>query len=164
MMKISHKERQTLGMTYGTTGCAIEYARRGAIEEWLQLFLRNDGGNVVFADGLLLEPRTYTGPVRMDITKFGIEDGAPSYLTRADEIAGFYDIVEQMKECYSGWDMPPLIVNYADGRFEINDGRHRNVALHQMNITYAPVICWTSSEEDQRYISEYLSEERAEYI
>ncbi|WP_405111334.1 hypothetical protein MHH28_02515 [Paenibacillus sp. FSL K6-1217] len=126
--------------------------------------MRNDGGNVVFADGLLLEPRTYTGPVRMDITKFGIEEGAPTYLTRADEIAGFYDIVEQMTECYSGWDMPSLIVNYADGKFEINDECHNNVALHQMNITYATVIFWTSSEADQRYVLECLSEERTENV
>lgn len=143
-------------MIYGTTGCAMEYARQGAIDEWLQLFLRNDGRNVALADGLLREPRVYTGPVKVDITRLGIEEGAPSYLTTVAEIADFYAIVDKMTAGYSGWDMPPLIVNYADGHFEINDGRHRNVALHQMNITHAPVIFWTSSEEDHVYIAEYI--------
>ncbi|MEK3757442.1 MULTISPECIES: hypothetical protein [unclassified Paenibacillus] len=151
-------------MIYGTAGCAMEYARRGAIHEWLQFFLRNDGKNVVLADGLLLEPRVYTGPVAVDITRFGIEEGAPSYLTELDEKARFFSIVETMTAYYSKWDMPPLIVNYADGKFAINDGRHRNVALRRMNITHAPVVFWTSSEADQRYISEYLSEEGMEDI
>lgn len=93
-------------MKYGSTTCALEYAGRGAIDEWVQLFLRNDGENLKFAD---------------------------------------WD-----------WDFPPLIVNYAFGRFEINDGRHRNIALHQMNITRAPVIFWTSSEEDHRYITDHI--------
>lgn len=164
MMKLSLKERQTFTMIYGTATCAMEYARRGAAHEWLQLFLRNDGKNVVLADGLLLEPRVYTGPIIMDITRFGIEEGAPSYLVTAEEITDFYTIVETMIRSYSSWDMPPLIVNYAGGTFEINDGRHRNVALRRMNITHAPVVFWTSSEADQRCVTEYIRQERNENL
>lgn len=143
-------------MKYGSTTCALEYAGRGAIEEWVQLFLRNDGENLEFAEGLLLEKRYYSGPVLTDITLFGIEEGAPSYLKEADEIDWFFEVVERMKSIWADWDFPPLIVNYAFGRFEINDGRHRNIALHQMNITQAPVIFWVSSEEDHRYITELI--------
>lgn len=161
-MKTSHEERQTLQMIYGTASCAMEYARRGEIEKWVQLFLRNDGKNVALADGLLLEPRVYTGPVIMDIQKFGIEEGAPSYLTEADEITRFYSVVETMIRHYSGWDMPPIIVNVVDGRFVINDGRHRNVAMRRMNIPYAPVVFWTSTPLDQRYLLDYLRQQRKE--
>ncbi|WP_156123816.1 hypothetical protein [Paenibacillus sp. FSL R7-0273] len=143
-------------MNYGSTACALEYAGRGAISEWVQLFLRNDGKNVVFADGLLLEPRYYAGPVQTDISLFGIEEGAPSYVKGADEIEYFFQVVEGMKRIWADWDFPPLIVNYCGGRFEINDGRHRNVALHQMGIKLAPDIFWTSSEEDRDYILEYI--------
>jgi hypothetical protein len=60
-----------------------------------------------------------------------------------------------MKEAYSDWDMPPLIVDYHEGKYCINDGRHRYVALRQMNIKQAPVILWTSSKEDYRYLFEH---------
>lgn len=46
-------------MIYGTLQAAVEYEDRGCIEEWLQLFLREDGHNVALADGLLLEPRQF---------------------------------------------------------------------------------------------------------
>ncbi|MBB3131368.1 hypothetical protein FHS19_006088 [Paenibacillus rhizosphaerae] len=61
-------------MIYGSTQCAIEYAQRDAIDEWIQLFLRNDGDNVALADGLLEKKRYYIGPVVADISEFGIEE------------------------------------------------------------------------------------------
>ncbi|MEO3946702.1 hypothetical protein [Gorillibacterium sp. CAU 1737] len=142
-------------MNYGSTQIAQEYAKRGALEEWLQLFLRNDGGNVPFADGLMLEKRYYAGPIVVpDISVFGVEEGAPSYLTKENDIEWFFQIVDRMKGIMGDWDYPPLIVNYADGQFEINDGRHRHVALRQLNRLEAPVIFWTSSEADHRAVVE----------
>ncbi len=135
-------------MIFGTMEKAMEYADQGKVEEWLQLFLRNDGKNILFADGLLLEPRYYVGPVKTDIRIFNIEEGAPSYLTQENDIEWFFTIVDRIKSIYNHWDMPPLIVNYANGIYEVNDGRHRYEALRQMNITKAYVIFWTSSEED----------------
>ena len=57
-------------MIYGSTKCAIEYSQRGEIDEWIQLFLRNDGKNVALADGLLQKKRYYIGPVVTDIWEF----------------------------------------------------------------------------------------------
>jgi hypothetical protein len=145
-------------MIYGSTKCAMEYSQRGAIDEWIQLFLRNDGDNIALADGLLLEKRYYIGPIMTDISEFGIEEGAPSYLTEANDIAWFFHVVDNMKKTRGDWDIPPLIVNYFNGKYEINDGRHRNEALRQMKIKHAPVIFWTSSEEDHRHIMEYIRE------
>lgn len=105
----------------------------------------------------LLEPRYYVGPIITDISAFGIEEGAPSYLkTEANDIAWFFHVVDRMKEVIGDWDMPPLIVQYEAGQYEICDGRHRNEALHQMNIKHAPVIFWTSVEEDHRFIIEQI--------
>ncbi|GGG12190.1 hypothetical protein GCM10010912_65770 [Paenibacillus albidus] len=143
-------------MVYGSTKYALEYAQRGAIDEWIQLFLRNDGKNNAFADGLLLEKRYYIGPIMTDISEFGIEEGAPSYLTEAKDIAWFFHVVDNMKKAYGDWDVPPLIVNYSNRKYEINDGRHRNEALRQMKVKHAPVIFWTSSEEDHQYIMENI--------
>ena len=52
----------------------MEYAQRGVIDEWIQLFLRNEGQNIALADGLLLKKRYYIGQVLTDISKFGIEE------------------------------------------------------------------------------------------
>lgn len=143
-------------MMYGCTKCALEYAQRGIIEEWVQLFLRNDGKNIKLADGLLLEKRFYIGPIVTDISEFGIEEGAPLYLREAKEIERFFHVVDNMKKTYIDWDIPPLIVNYFNEKYEINDGRHRNEALRQMKIKHAPVIFWTSSEEEHRHIMEHI--------
>jgi hypothetical protein len=143
-------------MKYGSTKYAMEYAKRGAIDEWIQCFLRNDGKNIALADGLLREKRYYIGPIITDISEFGVEEGAPSYLTEANDITWFFHVVDKMKEAYIEWDMPPLIVNYSNGKYEINDGRHRNEALRQMKIKRAPVIFWTSSENDHRYIMDHI--------
>ncbi|MFC5703240.1 ParB N-terminal domain-containing protein [Cohnella faecalis] len=143
-------------MKYGSTKIAMAYAERGAIAEWIQLFLRNDGKNVALADGLLLEQRYYIGPIITDISAFGIEEGAPSYLTDVNDIAWFFHVVDRMKEMIGDWDMPPLIVQYDEDQYEINDGRHRNEALRQLKITNAPVVFWMSSEEDHRFIVEQI--------
>jgi hypothetical protein len=135
-------------MTYGTLKKAMEYADQNRVEEWLQLFLRNDGKNIEFADGLLLERRYYLGPVKTDITKFNMEEGAPSYLTRENDIEWFFTVVDKMKSAYDSWDMPPLIVNYINGIYEVNDGRHRYEALRQMGVKEAYTVFWMSSEED----------------
>ncbi|MEK3726145.1 hypothetical protein [Paenibacillus sp. FSL H8-0034] len=89
----------------------MEYAQRGAIDEWIQLFLRNDGKDIALADGLLCKKRSYIGPVVTDITEFGIEEGAPSYLTKENDIAWFFHVVDNMKKAYGDWDFPPLIVS-----------------------------------------------------
>lgn len=144
-------------MIYGSTRCATEYAERGAINEWIQLFLRNDGKNVALADGLLEKERYYIGSVIMDISEFGIEEGAPSYLTKENDIAWFFHVVDKMKNAYGDWDFPPLIVFYSDGKYEIADGRHRNEAFRQMKIKHVPVIFWTDSEEDYHDRIEHTS-------
>uniref|UniRef100_UPI0016137D4F ParB N-terminal domain-containing protein n=1 Tax=Paenibacillus rhizosphaerae TaxID=297318 RepID=UPI0016137D4F len=62
-----------------------------------------------------------------------------------------------MKNAYGDWDFPPLIVFYSAGKYEIADGRHRNEAFRQMKIKQVPVVFWTDSEEDFRYMIEHTS-------
>ena len=38
---------------YGTLEISKEYLDKNQLEDWIQLFLRNDGHNVALADGLL---------------------------------------------------------------------------------------------------------------
>lgn len=121
----------------------MEYAKRGCIEEWLQLFLRGDGKNVDLAAGLLLEPRMYWGPVEIELKLLaGIQSGAPEYLSRDGDIAYFFDVVDRMKDVYGKWDIPPLILEYAKDGIRVNDGRHRLEMYRQLGIAKAWAVCW----------------------
>lgn len=117
-------------MIYGTLTLAQEYSQKGQQKEWLQLFLRNDGKNLAFADGLLKEQRYYIGPVKIPLEILHFDTGTPKYLTEPNDIEWFYQVVDRMMKAYQdNWDVPPLIVNYHEGRFEVNDGRHRYVCF-----------------------------------
>ena len=141
-------------MRCGSLSQAISYEK---IEDWVQDFLRNDGDNLVLADGLLKEERNYIGPVQFEVSKIDIEKGAPSYLTKPNDIEWFYQVVDQMKESYVNWDMPPLIVNYTNGQYEVNDGRHRLEMLRQLGEKYTMVVFWTTGEKDYEELKHLLN-------
>lgn len=142
-------------MKYGTLTQAKRYHDNGKIEEWLQLFLRNDGKNVALADGLLLEKREYLGLMKLDMSHLkDVETGAPEYLTRENDIAYFFWIVENMKKSYEGWDVPPLIVEFRDDRFWVNDGRHRLEMYRQLGSEMVDVVLWTTGEENRKKLLE----------
>lgn len=147
-------------MRYGTYSKAKEFMDQGKIEEWIQLFLRNDGKNLALADGLLLEKRHYIGLRRISMSLLAdIKSGAPEYLKDEDSIQYFFWVVENMKRDIAHWDAPPLIVNYADGRFEVNDGRHRLELYRQLKREYVDVVIWVTGEEDYDRIRKELKEE-----
>jgi len=144
-------------MKYGTLAQAKMYNVNGKIEEWLQLFLRNDGKNVALADGLLLEEREYLGLMKLNISYFkDIKEGAPEYLTQENTIEYFFWIVENMKNSIEDWDVPPLIVEYRDGKFFVNDGRHRLEMYRQLGVKAVDVVLWTTGEENKEKLLEVL--------
>ncbi len=145
-------------MIYGTYSMAKEYMEKGKIGEWLQLFLRNDGKNLALADGLLLEKRHYIGLRRIPISLLsGVKSGTPEYLHDEDSIRYFFYIVDKMKEDIAHWDAPPLIVNYVQGRFEVNDGRHRLEMYRQLNVQEINVVLWVTGDKDYKDLLEVLS-------
>lgn len=143
-------------MIYGTLSQAMEHTRRGKIEEWIQLFLRNDGRNEILADGLLLEPRQYLGPCKINLEMLNIEEGAPDYLTKENDIEYFFAVVDNMKVHYSGWDVPPLIVEYDGGIFRVNDGRHRLEMYRQLGVESAYAVLWATGEKNYAELVEVL--------
>lgn len=134
-------------MKYGTYTIAQEYDDQGKIDEWMQLFLRNDGRNLGLADGLLLQERRYIGIRRIPLSLLAkTRSGAPEYLRDQDSIDYFFRVVDQMKQDYENWDIPPLIVEYGEKGFHVDDGRHRLEMYRQMGITHAPAVLWTTGE------------------
>lgn len=45
-------------------------------------------------------------------------------------------------------DMPPLIVHYVNGEFELNDGNHRLEAYSRLSIDEHYVIVWITEKEE----------------
>lgn len=67
-----------------------------------------------------------------------------------DSIDYFFYIVDKMKNDSEHWDVPPLIVNYCDGRFEVNDGRHRLEMYRQLNTKVVDAVLWVTGDEDYK--------------
>ena len=44
--------------------------------------------------------------------------------------------------------MPPLIVHYVDGEFELNDGNHRLEAYSRLGVLEYYVIVWITEKEE----------------
>ena len=69
-----------------TTASAVEFAKHGRLEEWIHLFLCNEGDNKAFSDGLKLEPRRYSASEIMRLDLFerccGPEDGIKHYIPK----------------------------------------------------------------------------------
>lgn len=135
---------------YGTLEISKEYLDKNQLEDWIQLFLRNDGHNVALADGLLKEERCYTGIVDFDLNLLeNIKAGAPEYLIRENDIEYFFAIVNEMNEALGSWNPPPLIIEYrVDGSFHVCDGRHRLEMYRQKNVKTVPAIVWTTGKEN----------------
>lgn len=129
---------------------AKEWAQAGALEQWVQRFLRNAEGehanpNVGFADGLLLEKRFYIGPVDMPLTALEtVRVGAD--ISDECELEEFHRKVDLIAGALPEWDMPPFIVQYRDNAFQLTDGNHRYAALRKRGTETAPVIVWGSAQ------------------
>ena len=56
----------------------------------------------------------------------------------------------------AGIEMPPIIVHYVDGEFELNDGNHRLQVYRDLGIEKAWTIIWITEElELKDFVSKY---------
>ncbi|MEG0229147.1 MAG: ParB N-terminal domain-containing protein [Oscillospiraceae bacterium] len=136
-------------MDINTLSVAVNYGKQNKIEQWVHIFLNEEGNNIPFSNGLKLEKRFYTCPIKMPLNIIkrccGPEDDMKFIV---DEV-GFNNHVQAISErLKSGWDMPPLIINFENGKFELSDGNHRYEALLKNGYNEYYVIIWTSSEND----------------
>ena len=110
-----------------TSLSARKFSEADKLEEWVQQFLRGEGGNLGMADGLKLEPRIYHAPRLMELDVFKRICGPEQGLKWQIAETGFNARVSKIMARYEqgDWDMPPLIINLAHGEYELNDGNHR---------------------------------------
>ena len=125
---------------------AKEYSKRNELGEWLQLFLRDDSydhanPNIPLADGLLLEERFYIGPVLIYLDKINTVRIEKDIEDENDRL--FYQQKENgILNDFNNDNMPPLIVEYKDGKLNLVDGNHRYSALKKLGINKYYVIIW----------------------
>ena len=156
--KIVYSKKEAFVLEYKCTlSSAQNYAKNGRLEEWVHTYLLSDGHNKEFSDGLKLFDRYFLGPVKMPLSLFhrccGPEEDM-KYRVNADwfekHVTKLQDVIQREK------DIPPLIVHFVDGQFELNDGNHRFEAYSRLGIKEYYVIVWiTEKHEYELFLSKY---------
>jgi hypothetical protein len=138
-----------------TGKAAREFSGRGRIEEWIHRFLCEEGNNVDFSEGLKKERRFYIGPLKMPLSLFERCCGPEENMKYRIDKGGFeWRVSEIRKRIDSGWDMPPLIINYSEQVFELSDGNHRYQAMLDSGYEDCDVIIWITEPADNEQFLE----------
>ena len=149
--RIVYSKKEAAMLEYQCTlSSAKAFAAEGRLEEWVHAFLLSDGDNRAFSEGLKLFDRYFLGPVRMPLSLFTRCYGPEEHMKfRAASVEWFdlcvgrlMDVIRQEE------DMPPLIVHYVDGGFELNDGNNRHEAYRRLGIPEAEVIVWVTEKDE----------------
>lgn len=132
-----------------TLSKALEYGKEGKIETWIHAFLLGEGNNTALSDGLKRKKRYFIGPIKMPLYLFERCCGPePDMKYKIDELGFNSRVSAIMKRFGNSWDMPPLIINFYDNKFELNDGNHRYEALKHCGIGKYHVIIWITDNKD----------------
>ena len=147
--RIVYSKKEVCILDYQCTlSSAKAYAAAGRLEEWVHAYLLSDGDNKEFSDGLKLFDRYFLGPVRMPLNLFTRCYGPEENMKfRTDSVEWFELCVGKLMEVIrQEADMPPLIVHYVDGGFELNDGNNRHEAYKRLGIPEYDVIVWITEK------------------
>lgn len=110
---------------------AFAAARDDRLAVWIGEFLASRGSdNEILAASLARRRHWWLGPVRLptaDLVRLaGPEDEA---LCSIDEDEWEEDVDAMEESLEEGWEPPPLLVEYQDGKLLLQDGNHRFEAL-----------------------------------
>ena len=149
--RIVYNRRETAMLKYSATlSSAKAYADAGKLDAWIHLYLNEEGRNIPFSDGLKLFDRYYFSPAEFPVSLFKRCAGPESDMKyRIDKDWWEKRVAGLEKSIQADPDMPPMIVHYADGKFELNDGNHRHKAYENLGIEKAWVIIWITEEAER---------------
>lgn len=156
--KIVYSKKEIIMLEYQRTlSSAQNYARHGRLEEWIHAYLLSDGHNKEFSDGLKLFDRFFIGPLKMPLALFCRCCGPEENMKWRVPEDWFERKVGELQQVVAREaDMPPLIVNYVDGHFELNDGNHRFEAYKRLGVTEYYVIVWITERNDyEEFLTKY---------
>ena len=148
--RIVYNRRETAMLKYSATlSSAKAYADAGKLDAWIHLYLNEEGHNIPFSDGLKLFDRYYISPALFPVSLFTRCTGPePEMKYRIDKDWWEFRVAEMEKRIRADDDLPPLIVHYVDGAFELNDGNHRHQACQNLGIENVWVIVWITEDAE----------------
>ncbi len=156
--RIVYSRKETAMLRYSATlSSARAYGQAGKIDAWIHLYLNEDGRNIPFSDGLKLFDRYYFSPALFPVRLFRRCAGPEAEMKyRIDKDWWAIRVADLEKSIQNDPDMPPLIVHYVDGEFELNDGNHRHQAYENLGIENAWAILWiTEKAEKDDFLARY---------
>ena len=148
--RIVYSRKETAMLKYSATlSSAMAYAAAGKLDAWIHLYLNEDGRNIPFSDGLKLFDRYYIAPVQFPVRLFRRCAGPePEMKYRIDRDWWEHKVAELEKALRTEEDMPPFIVHYTQGEFELNDGNHRRKACENLGIDTVWAIVWITEKAE----------------
>ena len=133
-----------------TLTSARTWAEAGETDAWVHRYLCGEGRNVPFSDGLKLDRRYYFSPALFPIGLFRRCTGPEPEMRWQVDGAGWAKRVAGLETgIRNGADIPPLIVHYGDGAFELNDGNHRHQAYLNLGVESVWAIVWITGEAEK---------------
>ena len=148
--RIVYNRKEIAMLKYSATlSSAKAYGEAGKMDAWIHLYLNEEGRNIPFSDGLKLFARYYFSPALFPVSLFKRCAGPePDMKYRIDKDWWEQRVAGLEKSIQDDPDMPPLMVHYVDGEFELNDGNHRHKAYENLGIENAWVIIWITEKEE----------------
>ena len=148
--RIVYSRKEITMLRYSATlSSARAYAAAEKLDTWIHLYLNQDGRNIPFSDGLKLFDRYYIAPARFPAALFRRCAGPEPDMKYRIDPAWWERHVKELEEAIqTDADMPPLIVHYVDGAFELNDGNHRRKAYENLGVETVWAIVWITEKAE----------------
>jgi hypothetical protein len=133
----------------------LESARQAAERDetalWVGDFLASLGSdNAVLAAALAQREHWWVGPISLPLDALtrlaGPEDDA---LVPVADREWEHDVSEMEESVEDGWDPPPLLAEFQDGRLLLQDGNHRYEALVRAGADHAWVLVYFDHPDER---------------
>lgn len=129
------------------------------VEEWVHSFLLGPGNNKALSDGLKLQRRHWSGPVRLPLLLLSRCCGPEEGMEFAIPQESWEERIGRMERLLaSGWEPAPLIVHYEGGLLVIRDGNHRHEAMRRQGAQSCYAIIWCDSAEELGMVRRLLAQ------
>jgi hypothetical protein len=117
---------------------------------WVGAFLASEGGNEILAAALAQTEHWWAGPVRVPLGNIERLAGPEDDAVVPVEPQEWEGDVERIKEnIAAGWEPPPLLAEYRNGRLLLQDGNHRFEALRREGASEAWVLVYFDDPEER---------------
>jgi hypothetical protein len=133
------------------------------IARWVGDFLASRGSdNAVLAAALSQDPHWWFGPVELPIADLERLAGPePDVLCDIDPEEWDDDVDAMQASIDEGWEPPPLLAEWQDGRLLLQDGNHRYEALAREGASHAwTLVYFPSLDARDSFAARHLEELR----